>query len=365
MRPRNDALIVFVIASAILGATGCPSEEAEWQWDLPTGFPLPRVPADNPMSQAKVDLGRFLFYDTKLSDNQTESCATCHQQEFAFTDGMSNAMGSTGMMHPRSSMAPVERRVSSDATWANPVVFTLEAQALLPMFGDSPIIELGLGGKEDELLDALRADADYPVRFAEAFPDDPDRSPWPTPCARSRSFERTFVTRRLSLRPLGGDGEVAAMSESALRGMSLFFSERFECFHCHGGFNFSARADHAGVVFDEAVFFNNGLYNVDGRGAYPPDNKGLFEFTGDADDKGRFKPPTLRNIELTRALHARRQHRDARRGARHVRRRRPQHDDRPVPRRRALEPVQEHLRPRLHHVGPGQGRHDRVPPEPD
>jgi cytochrome c peroxidase len=89
------------------------------------------------------------------------------------------------------------------------------------------------------------------------------------------------------------------MSESAKRGRELFFSERLECFHCHGGFNFSQSTTHDKSVFTEIEFHNNGLYNIDGSGAYPLDNHGLWEFTFKPEDMGRFRAPTLRNIELT------------------------------------------------------------------
>ncbi len=68
----------------------------EYQWNLPKGFPTPIVPKDNPMTNAKVELGRHLFYDTRLSINEKTSCATCHLQEKAFTDGKKNAVGTTG-----------------------------------------------------------------------------------------------------------------------------------------------------------------------------------------------------------------------------------------------------------------------------
>ena len=69
---------------------------ARYRWDLPPGFPVPRVPADNPMSLVKVELGRYLFYDKRISVNQTISCATCHRQELAFTDGKPRPEGVTG-----------------------------------------------------------------------------------------------------------------------------------------------------------------------------------------------------------------------------------------------------------------------------
>src|SRR5262252_9440455 len=79
-----------------LGAAG-------WPWTLPPGFPAPRVPPDNPMSADKLALGRRLF-DTRLSGNGTQSCASCHQPARSFTDGRAHALGSTGESHPRSAM---------------------------------------------------------------------------------------------------------------------------------------------------------------------------------------------------------------------------------------------------------------------
>jgi cytochrome c peroxidase len=81
--------------------------------------------------------------------------------------------------------------------------------------------------------------------------------------------------------------------------MELFFSERLECFHCHGGFNFTDSTTHANANVDRVGYHNTGLYNTDFNGAYPPDNTGLFDMTGYRRDMGRFKAPTLRNIAVT------------------------------------------------------------------
>jgi cytochrome c peroxidase len=91
----------------------------------------------------------------------------------------------------------------------------------------------------------------------------------------------------------------AALSESQLKGMELFFSERLECFHCHGGFNFTQSSQHAFQQLDLRPFHNTGLYNIDGQGAYPETDQGLIEVTRDPRDMGRFRAPTLRNIALT------------------------------------------------------------------
>jgi cytochrome c peroxidase len=77
------------------------SSSGSWTWVLPLQFPEPRVPADNPMSAEKVALGRFLFYDRRLSGNGTQACGGCHLQSLAFTDGRAVAVGSTGEAHPR------------------------------------------------------------------------------------------------------------------------------------------------------------------------------------------------------------------------------------------------------------------------
>jgi cytochrome c peroxidase len=81
--------------------------------------------------------------------------------------------------------------------------------------------------------------------------------------------------------------------------MELFYSERLECHHCHGGFNFTEASVHAGSAFDAALFHNTGLYDLDGAGAYPAGNTGLYELTGEPADMGRFRAPTLRNVAVT------------------------------------------------------------------
>ena len=94
-------------------------------------------------------------------------------------------------------------------------------------------------------------------------------------------------------------GDRTALSESERLGQALFFSERLECFHCHGGLGFTGTFDFEGKSAPEVEFHNNGLYNIDGEGAYPAQNTGLHQFTLRPEDMGRFKAPTLRNIALT------------------------------------------------------------------
>lgn len=265
-----------------------------YDFELPPHFPEPEVPADNPMSEEKAALGRRLFYDPRLSINEKSSCATCHQQARAFTDGMPRAVGTTGEVHPRGSMGLTNVVYSARLAWANPLVKELEHQALLPMFGEAPV-ELGLSGQEHVLLERIEQDPDYPALFAEAWPDGAINLERIVQAIAS--FERTLLSFNSPYdRYVQGDKD--ALSPPAVRGLELFMSERLECFHCHGGFNFSDNLTHTRLPTGAANFHNTGLYNL-GNGAYPADNPGVFEVTGDPTDMGRFKAPTLRNIAVT------------------------------------------------------------------
>ena len=150
MSTGKSLCVVFVwLASLVLaGAQSDPS--TPYSWNLPRTFPRPRMPADNAMSDAKVELGRYLFYDTRLSENGTQSCASCHEQERAFTDGRPRAVGSTGEMHPRGSMSLVNIAYVGRSPGPTRRMTQLEDQALVPMFGEYPV-ELGLDRVRTEL----------------------------------------------------------------------------------------------------------------------------------------------------------------------------------------------------------------------
>lgn len=277
---------------------GAGGGSATFDFGLPPGVPRPRVPADNPMSAAKVALGRHLFHDVRLSGNGTQSCASCHLPELAFTDGRATSKGSTGDSTPRGAMSIVNVGYLTTLTWSNPALVALEDQAMVPMFGESPV-ELGLAGKEGELLAKLAAEPRYPALFAEAFPDEAEPISVGSIVRAIAAFERTVLSFSSPYDRYAYGGDPDALSPAAVRGRDLFFSERLECFHCHGGFNLSDSTAHEGTTIVETMFHNTGLYDIDGKGAYPPLNTGLFEHTGVPTDMGRFRAPTLRNIALT------------------------------------------------------------------
>ncbi len=285
----------------VLGAVGCGGDRAEEPGGsalpVPEYFPQPEIPEDNPWTPQKAELGRGLFYDTRLSANGTQSCASCHPQESGFVDDFPQAVGSTGEVHPRRSMTLTNVAWASTLNWANPLETTLESQALTPIFSDHPV-ELGMADREEEMLERLRDEAWYQQRFAEAFPDDEDPFTIANVTRALASFQRTLISANSPYDQFVYQGDSEAMSESAQRGMTLFFSERMECFHCHGGFNFSDSVDHLGQTFSGPIFHVNGLYNIDGEGGYPPPNTGVHEVTGKEEDMGRFKAPTLRNVTV-------------------------------------------------------------------
>jgi cytochrome c peroxidase len=270
---------------------------ASWVWSLPTGMPAPRVPTDNPMSAAKVDLGRHLFYDTRLSGNGTQACASCHQQDKAFTDGRARAVGSTGEGHPRNAQGLANVAYHPTLTWANPGQTSLEQQMQVPLFGTSPV-EMGINdANKDAVLQRLRDATLYQQKFATVWPGDAQPITWTHVTQAIAAFQRTLMSFN-SKHDRVQRGQ-ASYSEAEARGAQLFFGEKAECFHCHGSANFNDQLVHAGTRVTETPFHNTGLYNIDGAGGFPYPNRGVFELTGNAWQMGMFRAPSLRNVEKT------------------------------------------------------------------
>jgi cytochrome c peroxidase len=283
----------FVLAALLLGTV----QVDNYAWNLPPWAAPPIVPADNPMTQAKVELGHYLFYETKLSGNQTFSCGSCHMQRLAFADPRITAVGSTGMHHPRRTPTLTNIGYDTVLTWANPVQRKLENQMLVPMFGERPI-ELGLSGKEKLLIARLERDSRYPAMFHAAFPSDTKPVTLGNVTKAIASFERTFISYNSPYDRYRYADDTRAITTSAKRGEKLFFSERLDCFHCHGGINFSDSSADTRTRLVLHSFHNTGLYNIAGTGAYPLGNQGVYEVTHRPEDIGSFKAPTLRNVAV-------------------------------------------------------------------
>ncbi|WP_274052915.1 MbnH family di-heme enzyme [Thalassomonas haliotis] len=297
-------LCLFPLLTALL-LTGCgKSRETEgYQWPIIDGFPKPQVPADNLMSAEKVSLGRILFYDQNLSANQTQSCGSCHLQEYAFAEPLMTSVGSTGESHRRNAPALVNIAYNKTLTWAHDGLTTIEHQLLLPMFSESPV-ELGITNHEQEVLARFQTPA-YRALFRQAFPENfsvifgSEGVSFELITKALASFVRSLISLDSPFDHYAYWRDDSAMPEEAIRGMNLFFSERLECHHCHGGFNFTQSTGHEQQLIDRRPFHNTGLYNVNGASAYPGEDNGLAEISTLAADNGRFRAPTLRNIAVT------------------------------------------------------------------
>lgn len=288
MKPRLFGLALVLLAGSA----------AAFDWPLPDWAPRPPVPEENPMTAAKVELGRYLFYDTRLSADNSLSCASCHRQERAFTDGRALSPGVNGQPGVRSSMTLTNVAYYPTLTWSNPGLYTLEQQALVPIFGDHPV-EMGMAGKEDLLIKRLQQDPHYPARFRAAFPEQEGVINLDTLTRALASFQRSLLSFSSPYDHYAYAGDRQALSAAAKRGEALFFGERLECYHCHGGINFTDNHQQANWAQAETGFHNTGLYNLDGKGRYPVNNPGIRELTGNPVDEGHFRTPTLRNIALT------------------------------------------------------------------
>ena len=242
------------------------------------------------MSDAKVALGCRLFFETRLSVTNTYSCASCHHPELAFTDGRALAVGAKGDSMHRGAMTLTNVAYNPAFTWASASVSTLERQMEQPLFNEHPL-EMGLKRDDRALLEWLGQQENYATAFRQSFPQEGEPITIANVLKAIASFERTLISGRSTFDRYVYDDDRAAFPEAARRGMRLFYSDRTGCSHCHFGLNFSGPIVHRGKPRQRALFANNGSA-VKG-------DEGLSVETGQQQDRGRFRVPTLRNIALT------------------------------------------------------------------
>ena len=189
------------------------------------------------MSAKKVDLGRFLFYDARLSGNGRQSCGSCHQQGKAFTDGRAQSIGSTGQTHPRSALSLANVVYNATLTWANPSLVTLEKQMQVPLFGTGPV-EMGITDRNKaKVLRRLKRDRRYRAKFAAAFPGQRAPINLGNVVKAIASFQRTLISSDSRYdRSSAGHGAPDRRPD-ARQGPVL--RRAAECSHCHTGFNFN------------------------------------------------------------------------------------------------------------------------------
>ena len=242
-------------------------------------FPQVSLPPDNPLTEEGVALGRRLFHDKRLSVNDTQTCASCHEQQRAFSDARRFSTGAEQQAGKRNAMPLFNLAWHGSFFWDGRAP-TLRQQVLMPITDPVEMNET-----LPNVLAKLRADAGVAADFARAF-----GSPGVTEDRLARALEQFLLTLvSQESRFDQAARKLTTLTESEKRGLQLFVTEfdpkngvrGADCFHCHGG-----------TLFTSQAFANNGL-------PLAPDDIGRMEVTGKETDKGLFKVPSLRNIALT------------------------------------------------------------------
>lgn len=274
----NSKIAVLLSIISVLYFSSCSADEkitdeTFFHLHIPPSFPYPPIPENNLLTQDKIDLGRELFFDNILSVDSSISCASCHKPEFAFSDQVAISDGVAGRKGFRN--APSLANVAYAPLLLRDGGFpTLETQVAVPVqdFNEMDFNML-------ELSQRLQQDDYYVARFQEVFGTLPDPSGITKAIA---CFERSLLSGNSKYDNVMHNVAGASFTPSEKNGYELFMSEALSCSKCHGDFNFTTYG-----------FENNGLYeNYDA-------DEGRARITGLPEDVGKFKIPTLRNIEVT------------------------------------------------------------------
>lgn len=297
---------------AVQARVGVPADLVARARKRHLGLPELEFPANNPLSEARVALGRKLFFDRRLSLNGTQSCGICHIPEQGFTHNeLATAVGIEG--RPVGRNAPTLYNVALLATlFHDGREETLEQQAWQPMLHPNEMANPSIGF----VIDTLRSLSDYAGRFEAAFDGrGPDLETVPMALA---SYQRTLVSADSAFDRWYFGGEADAIDEAAIRGFRLF-TGRAGCVACH-----TIEQDYA--LFTDQQSHNTGVGYARSRRTGPETSRvwlapgvsidlsaqvirevgtergpdlGRYRVTGDPDDRWRFRTPSLRNVALT------------------------------------------------------------------
>ena len=226
-------------------------------------------PASNPLTIEGITLGRELFYEKQLSGDNSMSCASCHFQEYNFSDNSQFSSGITGSMGDRQAMAITNLAWDDKFFWDGRAV-SLEDQALGPV-----VNPIELNDTWTNVVSKLQATHKYPVLFDRAFGTQVIDSVLVSKAIAQ--FERSMVSFNSNYDDYFYEGDTTALTTSEKNGFNLFFGTA-ECIHCHSG-----------PLLNDPSFRNNGLDATF-------TDLGLGSITGLATDNGKFKVTTLRNI---------------------------------------------------------------------
>ncbi|MBS0197916.1 MAG: cytochrome C peroxidase [Planctomycetes bacterium] len=268
------------LPSSSAAALSAPAGTTPLTLSIPAHFPQPLLPADNPLTVEGVALGRTLFFDDRLSRDESISCSSCHTSKHANSDPLRFSRGVDGTAGTRNSMPLFNLAWAHSMTWDGKRA-RIRDQALAPI-SDAREMKLPIA----EAIDRLKASPKYPELFARAF-----GTPGVTPERLGLAIEQYLLT--LVSADSKFDRVLAGREEFTpreARGLELFIKEYdparnirgADCFHCHGG-----------NLFTDGQPKNNGL------GVEADADNGRMLVTGNRADAGKFKTPSLRNVALT------------------------------------------------------------------
>lgn len=234
----------------------------------------------NTFTVEKARLGRYLFYDRRLSVNNTKACASCHAQQFSFTDAYTKSIGAYGDLHLRNAKPLINLIFEKYLTAADSTLHFPEQQMVGPMYNQHPI-EMGWQGNETLILQRLQNDELYHSLFTKAYPKQPNPYTVENVQWAIASFIKTVFSFNAPYDKYLSKIDTMALTPTQKKGMQLFFSKKLNCAKCHHGINFTSSnyyiSPHTAITIDS----------------------GLYRATHQPIDIGKFKPPTLRNLAFT------------------------------------------------------------------
>jgi cytochrome c peroxidase len=265
---------VFLTLMAGIGVVVAEDSDRQRYSALFGALPADMATAERPMTPERIELGRFLFFDPRLSKSQTISCNSCHRLDRHGVDGEATSLGHKGQRGNRNSPTVMNAGMHVAQFWDGRAT-DLEEQAKGPILNP---VEMAMP-TEDSVVSLLKSIPGYPPLFAVAFPDDSDPVTYNNMAIAIGAFERGLVTPSAFDEYLAGDS--SRLSPAARTGLEKFVS--LGCVTCHNG-----------------PAFGGGLYRQLGQvHAYSTSDVGRFAVTGEETDRRVFKVPALRNVTQT------------------------------------------------------------------
>lgn len=274
------AVILLITAGIMACSKSDVSREPQRvSLEVPANFPAVSDMPDNPLTKEGIELGRLLFYDKRLSGLNQLSCASCHKQELAFSDGLAlSNIGASGIRLPRSAPALINMAWATNGLFWDGGSTNLESQALAPLTNPDEMHQ-----ELFELVNELRTIPDYAERFRFVFKDDEIKTG--NIMKALAQFQRTLISANARYDKYTRHENGGTLNDTELKGLHLVQE------HCSGC--------HKGELFTDNDYHNNGIDNDFSDESNERIHQGRSRITYNPDDLGKFKTPTLRNSMLT------------------------------------------------------------------